>query len=46
MAPYDAQSIIQAVGKRTDCILRVPLNDEIWIRKRWTPVRGGDGSAL
>jgi 2-dehydro-3-deoxyglucarate aldolase len=29
----DAQVILQAVDKRVDCILRVPLNDEIWIKK-------------
>ena len=28
-----AQSILQAVGGRVDCLLRVPLNDEIWIKK-------------
>ena len=33
MAPYDAQAILQAVANRADCILRVPLNDEIWIKK-------------
>jgi 2-dehydro-3-deoxyglucarate aldolase len=28
-----AQAILQCVGERVDCILRVPLNDEIWIKK-------------
>lgn len=29
----DAQAIQQAVGDRAACILRLPLNDEIWIKK-------------
>jgi 2-keto-3-deoxy-L-rhamnonate aldolase RhmA len=29
----EAQAILQAVAGRVDCILRVPLNDEIWIKK-------------
>jgi len=29
----DAQAILQAVDRKTSCILRVPLNDEIWIKK-------------
>lgn len=29
----DAQTILQAVTPRIPCILRVPLNDEIWIKK-------------
>lgn len=29
----DAQAIQQAVGERAACILRLPLNDEIWIKK-------------
>jgi 2-dehydro-3-deoxyglucarate aldolase len=29
----EAQSILQAVGERCACVLRVPLNDEIWIKK-------------
>jgi 2-dehydro-3-deoxyglucarate aldolase/4-hydroxy-2-oxoheptanedioate aldolase len=33
LEPRDAQRILQAVAGRTDCILRVPLNDEIWIKK-------------
>jgi len=28
-----AQTVLQAVGGRVDCLLRVPLNDEIWIKK-------------
>jgi 2-dehydro-3-deoxyglucarate aldolase/4-hydroxy-2-oxoheptanedioate aldolase len=28
-----AQAILQAVDYRIDCVLRVPLNDEIWIKK-------------
>lgn len=31
--PREAQRLIQAAGERVDCILRVPLNDEIWIKK-------------
>jgi len=27
---HDAQTILQAVAGRVDCIVRVPLNDEIW----------------
>ena len=29
----DAQVILQAVAGRLDCLIRVPLNDEIWIKK-------------
>ncbi len=29
----EAQSILQAVGEKCACFLRVPLNDEIWIKK-------------
>ncbi len=29
----EVQSILQAVDGRVDCIMRVPLNDEIWIKK-------------
>ncbi|HVN54943.1 MAG TPA: aldolase/citrate lyase family protein [Anaerolineaceae bacterium] len=29
----DAQAILQAVDREVDCILRVPLNDEVWIKK-------------
>ena len=29
----EAQAILQAVGERCACVLRVPLNDEIWIKK-------------
>jgi 2-dehydro-3-deoxyglucarate aldolase len=29
----EAQAILQAVGERIDCLVRVPLNDEIWIKK-------------
>lgn len=33
MGAREAVGILQAVGDRLDCILRVPLNDEIWIKK-------------
>jgi 2-dehydro-3-deoxyglucarate aldolase len=33
MDPSDATGILQAAGSRVDCILRLPLNDEIWIKK-------------
>lgn len=33
MEPGDAQTILQVVAGRVACILRVPLNDEIWIKK-------------
>ena len=33
LGPREAQAILQAAGERVDCILRVPLNDEIWIKK-------------
>ncbi len=33
MDAHDAQTILQAVGGQVDCIVRVPLNDEIWIKK-------------
>ena len=33
MDTRDAQMILQAVGSRIECVLRVPLNDEIWIKK-------------
>jgi 2-dehydro-3-deoxyglucarate aldolase len=29
----EAQAMLQAVGERCACVLRVPLNDEIWIKK-------------
>lgn len=29
----DAQAILQAVAGRVDCILRLPRNDEVWIKK-------------
>ena len=29
----EAQAILQAVGDRIPCLLRLPLNDEIWIKK-------------
>jgi len=29
----EAQAILQTVGERCACVLRVPLNDEIWIKK-------------
>jgi 2-dehydro-3-deoxyglucarate aldolase len=28
-----AQSILQAVAGRLDCLVRVPINDEVWIKK-------------
>jgi 2-keto-3-deoxy-L-rhamnonate aldolase RhmA len=28
-----AQTLLQAIGQRCDCLLRLPLNDEIWIKK-------------
>ncbi len=28
-----AQAILQAVAGRLDCLIRVPLNDEVWIKK-------------
>jgi 2-dehydro-3-deoxyglucarate aldolase len=28
-----AQAILQAVAGRVDCLVRVPLNDEVWIKK-------------
>jgi len=31
--PPQVQAILQCVGERVDCVLRVPLNDEIWIKK-------------
>jgi len=33
MGPMEAQAILQVVGERAECVLRVPLNDEIWIKK-------------
>jgi 2-keto-3-deoxy-L-rhamnonate aldolase RhmA len=33
LGPREAQAILQVAGERVDCILRVPLNDEIWIKK-------------
>lgn len=29
----DAQLIIQSISMRTECVIRVPSNDEIWIKK-------------
>jgi 2-dehydro-3-deoxyglucarate aldolase len=29
----DARTILMAVERRVDCVVRVPLNDEIWIKK-------------
>jgi 2-keto-3-deoxy-L-rhamnonate aldolase RhmA len=29
----EVQAILQVVDRRVDCVLRVPLNDEIWIKK-------------
>jgi 2-dehydro-3-deoxyglucarate aldolase/4-hydroxy-2-oxoheptanedioate aldolase len=31
--PAAAQAILQAVGDKCPCVLRAPLNDEIWIKK-------------
>ncbi len=31
--PRDALHLIQAAGERSACILRAPLNDEIWLKK-------------
>jgi 2-keto-3-deoxy-L-rhamnonate aldolase RhmA len=31
--PREAVHLIQAAGERSACILRVPLNDEIWLKK-------------
>ena len=33
MGAGEAQSVLQAVAGRVDCLLRLPLNDEIWIKK-------------
>jgi 2-dehydro-3-deoxyglucarate aldolase/4-hydroxy-2-oxoheptanedioate aldolase len=33
MEVRDAQGILQAVAGRVECLLRLPLNDEIWIKK-------------
>lgn len=33
MGAGEAQAILQAVGGRVDCLLRLPLNDEPWIKK-------------
>ncbi len=33
LGPLEAQAVMQAVSGRTDVIIRVPLNDEIWIKK-------------
>lgn len=33
LGPYAAQALLQAAAGRTACVLRVPLNDEIWIKK-------------
>jgi 2-dehydro-3-deoxyglucarate aldolase len=33
MGVPEAQAILQAVGERVDCVLRIPLNDEIWVKK-------------
>jgi 2-dehydro-3-deoxyglucarate aldolase/4-hydroxy-2-oxoheptanedioate aldolase len=33
MDARDAQALLQAAGGRVDCVLRVALNDEIWIKK-------------
>lgn len=33
LEPRDAQAILQAVGERAAGVIRVPLNDEIWIKK-------------
>jgi 2-keto-3-deoxy-L-rhamnonate aldolase RhmA len=34
--PFDilmAQRMLQAVGKRCPCVVRVPSNEEVWIKK-------------
>lgn len=33
MDPNIVQSLLQAAGDRIACVLRLPLNDEIWIKK-------------
>ncbi len=33
MDAREAQALLQAAGGRVDCILRVALNDEIWVKK-------------
>jgi 2-dehydro-3-deoxyglucarate aldolase len=33
MGVREAQAILQAVAGKVDCLLRLPLNDEIWIKK-------------
>jgi len=33
MSIKDAQAILQATASTVDCVVRVPLNDEIWIKK-------------
>ena len=33
MGPREAQAILQAVLPQVPCLVRVPLNDEIWIKK-------------
>jgi 2-keto-3-deoxy-L-rhamnonate aldolase RhmA len=33
LGPLEAQALLQAVGGRAECILRLPLADEIWIKK-------------
>jgi 2-dehydro-3-deoxyglucarate aldolase/4-hydroxy-2-oxoheptanedioate aldolase len=33
MDPSEAQGILQAVANRAECVVRVPLNDEIWIKR-------------
>ena len=33
MGIREAQAIIQAVGDQVACVLRLPLNDEVWIKK-------------
>ena len=33
MSIRDAQALLQTAGARTPCLVRVPANDEIWIKK-------------
>ncbi len=33
MSIKDAQAILQATASHVDCVVRVPLNDDVWIKK-------------
>ena len=33
MGVPEAQAILQTVGEKVACVLRIPLNDEIWVKK-------------